>query len=147
MCETVCLLSSFYRLFYKQDLAKDRRNVINLEMNCQRSNKNVEIYKEQRWVNSLVITFTCLTRGYTQPCTQRNIFGSHWLLSVQTLVARANIWTFLKTSIILHRFCLSVLKHCSQVSPPFTCLTIITIFALLSPPPPKKIKDCCRFSL
>ena len=26
-----------------------------------------------------------------QPCTQRNIFGSHWLLSVQTLVARANM--------------------------------------------------------
>ena len=27
----------------------------------------------------------------TQPCTQRNIFGSHWLLSVQTLVATANM--------------------------------------------------------
>ena len=93
----------------------------------------------------------CTEKGFTvqaqhcyQPCTQRNIFGSHWLLNVQTLIARPG-QTFLKTSIILYRFCLSVLKHCWQVSPPFTCLTIITIFALLSSPPPK-IKDCCRFT-
>ena len=44
---------------------------------------------ESQW-NMLYSVWKCL--GYrSQPCTQRNIFGSHWLLNVQTLVATANM--------------------------------------------------------
>ena len=78
-----------------------------------------------------------------QPCTQRNIFGSHWLLNVQTSVARAKNELFWKqVSYFTDSACqywstVHKFLHHSHASPSSP--------SLLRLPPPKKIKDCCRF--
>ena len=79
-----------------------------------------------------------------QPCTQRNIFGSHWLLNVQTLVARAKNELFWKqVSYFTDSACqywstVHKFLHHSHASPSSPSLLRLA-------PPPKKIKDCCRF--
>ena len=84
---------------------------------------------------------------HRQPCTQRNIFGSHWLLNVQTLVARANmnfsenkyhtlqILLVSTEAPLFHKF-----LHHSHASPSSPSLLRLA-------PPPKKFKACCRFTL
>ena len=87
---------------------------------------------------------------FGQPCTQRNIFGSHWLLSVQTLVARANMNFSENKTLQVSYFTDSACQywstvhkflHHSHASPSSPSLLRLAL------PPPKKIKDCCRFTL
>ena len=81
---------------------------------------------------------------HKQPCTQRNIFGSHWLLNVQTLVARAKNELFWKqVSYFTDSACqywstVHKFLHHSHASPSSPSLLRLA-------PPQKKIKDCCRF--
>ena len=83
-----------------------------------------------------------------QPCTQRNIFGSHWLPNVQTLVARANMnfsentyhtlqILLVSTEALFHKF-----LHHSHASP-----SSPSLFRLAPIPPQKKktkiVADLC----
>ena len=75
---------------------------------------------------------------FNQPCTQRNIFGSHWLLNVQTLVARAKNELFWKqVSYFTDSACqywstVHKFLHHSHASPSSPSLL------RLAPPPKKK---------
>ena len=108
--------------------------------NCKKGRHSVKKKKRCRKGGLLSGGWYIPANG-SQPCTQRNIFGSHWLLNVQTSVARVNMnfsenkYHTLQILLVSTEALFHKLLHHSHASPSSPSLL------RLAPPPPQKKKN------